>query len=153
MGSDPRVLTVAEREGLQQEVHELERQVAPRAREDAADGMEFRGDRLRDPQAVRSNIRHLKSTLDRDPGEARGVERARVERRLREIEPELRAGLVSDRLQRVKPGHPDFEKVVRAQMDMQRRTGKYQEWQGLRRRLDPSDRTVSDVNRHLRPRS
>lgn len=150
---DPQPLSVSERKGLLEQVGEIERQISRTDSGQNFNDTEFRGDKLEDSGQLKARAIQLKQVLERDScSRVSGPERIKVERELRVLEDRLRPLMVSDRAQRISEKDPGFDRVVAAQLRVLQHTQELKRWQKLRRRLDPSDSTVSNVDLHLRPR-
>lgn len=136
-----------QRQALEVQLKELKEQLG---RAEGADGTAPKPELLQGAGELRRRIKGLEELLNKDDDLIpKGAEKDRVVARLKEIETIIKKELPSERTQRMtvrSNGDRDFNRAVEQTVHHQKKYGKLiEEWQELRRRLEPENPEAADV--------
>lgn len=136
------ILSVNERANLQAEKRDLENQLKEMDREKWGAGTSRSVDRSK----VRKDIRRIEMALiGGSPKRMTGKTKDNYVKKAKQLEEKIKEGMpTTDEMLRPHK-HPG---AIRKQFEWEKRNGKaIREWKNIRRRLEPSDPTVSNVER------
>lgn len=134
-------MSLQQREAVLSELNDVKEQL--KGGHDPKEGTASRPDRIQDKAVMVGRQKYLEELLNHDddltPNEA---ERAKIDKRLKELIPLIKKDMLSEREEKLKPTKAqDFEKAVQKQLHATRPEAHKlrEEYQNLMRRLEPND--------------
>ena len=142
-------LSVEDRKAIENEVSELEEQLT---RAEPGNDTAPRPDMLQMIPQLKQKKKNLEEMLNKDDDLiAKGPDKDILKKRVKEIEAIIKKDMPTEREQQLREkAGMDFERAVIKTQDHQKRYGGLiQEWQELKRRLEPEDPNAADTRNLL----